>query len=101
MKQDIDLTSIIRGLGKALQQVRPYVGLAFFVMLSLMYGFVLLQLNTLSSAPVDETKVTLQASTSPTLNVDPKAAAQLQSLKDNSSNVEALFEQNRTDPFHE
>jgi len=101
MKKDLDLTSMLRGLGKVVEHAKPYLGLAFFVTLSLMYGFLLLQINVLSTAPVDDAKVTLETSTSPTLNVDANAATQLQSLKDNSSNVQSIFEQNRTDPFQE
>jgi hypothetical protein len=101
MKQNIDLTTITHGFSNALQKIKPYTGLMFFVMLSLMYGFLILQINILSAAPVDNNEVTTQISSSPTLNVDPKAAQQLQTLKDNSGNVHTLFDQNRTNPFQE
>jgi hypothetical protein len=101
MKHDINLDGMMRSLGGAFARIKPYTGLMFFVMLALMYGFIILQINTLSSAPVDENKVTTEVSTSPTLNVDPNAAKQLESLKSNSANVQTLFEQSRTNPFHE
>jgi hypothetical protein len=101
MKQDMNLDGIMRGAGKAFSRVMPYTGLLFFVMLSLMYAYVILQINNLSSAPVDDNTVTTEISKSPSLHVDPAAAGQLQSLKDNSSNVQTLFEQSRTNPFQE
>ena len=101
MKQDVSITSIANGIVGALSKVRPYAGLMFFVMLAVMYAFLILQINTLSSAPVDDAQVNTETSSAPSLHVDPQAAKQLQTLKDNSSNVKSLFEGNRTNPFQE
>jgi|GEM_PF-1730648 len=101
MKQDLSLDGMVHGLSAALAKIKPYLGLLFFVMLAGMYAFVILQINTLSAAPVDDSEVLTQTSASPSLHVDPNAAKQLQTLKDNSSNVQTLFEQNRDNPFHE
>lgn len=101
MKQDINLAGIMRGFNTALRSVKPYIGLLFFVMMALIYGFIILQINNLSGAPVDETKVTTAASSSPSLHVDPTAAKQLESLKNNSTNVQTLFQDSRTNPFNE
>jgi hypothetical protein len=101
MKQDLSLETIIRGLSGTLAKVRPYTGLMFFVMLALLYGFTILQINNLSVAPVDDNQVTTEVSTSPSLHVDPNAAKQLESLKSNSDNVKTLFQDSRTNPFNE
>src|SRR6185503_9271689 len=100
-KKDLNLSALVHGLGATFGKIKPYTGLMFFVMLSLMYGFIILQINALSAAPVDDNKVLTETSSSPTLHVDPEAAKQLQSLKDNSGNVQTLFEQNRNNPFQE
>jgi hypothetical protein len=101
MKQNLDLTAMLHRFSGVFKKIKPYTGLMFFVMLALMYGFIILQINTLSVAPVDTTKVTTEVSSSPTLHVDPNAAKQLESLKSNSTNVQTLFENSRTNPFNE
>ena len=101
MTQNISLGGALHSASAAFSKVKPYIGLLFFVLLALLYSFVLLQINTLSAAPVDDNEVTTQTSSSPSLHVDPSAAKQLESLKTNSGNVQTLFEQSRTNPFQE
>jgi hypothetical protein len=70
-------------------------------MLAIIYSYIILQINTLSNAPLDESQVAAQSKATPTPHIDARAAQQLQTLKDNSVNVQALFEQNRQSPFQE
>ncbi|HJQ09365.1 MAG TPA: hypothetical protein VJ836_07865 [Candidatus Saccharimonadales bacterium] len=58
-------------------------------------------MNTMSTAAVDESKVTEQVQALATPRIDEDAIKQLQTLKDNSVNVQALFDESRTNPFQE
>jgi len=88
----------VKQLGRTL---RGYVGVMFFVLFALVYAYVVVQINTLSNPTVDSSAVAAGSKTSPVPRIDDNAIKQLQSLKDNSVNVQALFEQGRSDPFQE
>ena len=99
--KDIKLDAILPAVKSAIVKIHPYAGVAFFVMLAIIYGYIILQINILSNTPLDENQVASQSKATPTPHIDAKAAEQLQALKDNSVNVQALFEQNRQSPFQE
>jgi hypothetical protein len=72
----------------------------FILVVGLLYGFLLLRIMTLSNVQPDETSVSSEvAKLSP--HIDQNAADQLQSLEDNSVNVQTLFNQARDNPFGE
>lgn len=92
------LTAIGAPIGKAFKR---YGGVMFFLLFAFVYAYMVLQINAFSNVQVDSSEVTAQVSTTPTPRIDAQAVKQLQSLKDNSVNVQTLFEQNRTNPFQE
>jgi len=57
------------------------------------------QINVLSNPEPDEDEVATSSASVP--RIDDEAIRQLQTLKDNSVNVQTLFEQGRTNPFTE
>jgi hypothetical protein len=97
--KDLNLKSLAQLADKVVKIVRPYALVSFIVLFALVYAFIVLQINSLSTAPVDDNAVTEQVKASPSLRIDSQAAAQLESLKDNSVNVQTLFEEQRTNPF--
>lgn len=99
--KDVNLKSLSQPAERFARKVKPYAGVILFLLFALVYGFIVLRINMLSNAPVDPTAVTDQVKASPTLRIDAHAAEQLQTLKDNSVNVQTLFEQGRTNPFQE
>jgi hypothetical protein len=101
MSKDISLKELAPMLKSISVKVRPYIGVAFFVLLAIIYSFVILQINKLSNQPLDESQVSEQSKAAPTPRIDAQAAKQLQTLKDNSVNVQALFEESRQSPFQE
>lgn len=96
--KELDLHSLSHELAELGHKFRRYAGVTVFVLFAIVYAFIVLRINMLSSAPADQSK---SSSSTTTLRVDENAAKQLQSLKDNSTNVQALFEQDRTNPFQE
>lgn len=96
--KDFDLHSIVHELHMFGHAIKRYAAILLFILFAISYGFIVLRINMLSSAPVTTTDTT---TASPSLRIDANAAKQLQSLKDNSTNVQTLFKQDRTNPFQE
>ena len=94
-----DLKVLLQKSGNIVAAVKPYSAVLFVVLFALVYAFVVLRISSLSNAPVDDSAVTDQVKASPSLRIDPQAVQQLESLKDNSVNVQTLFEDQRTNPF--
>lgn len=82
-----------------LQKARPYSLAIFLVFVGLIYVFVLFRIHSLSTAEPTETAVSSQVKATKIQRVDPDVVQQLQSLQDNSVNVQALFDQARSNPF--
>jgi len=81
--------------------IKPYIAVLFFVIFAAAYGFIVLRINALSSQEVDSGAVSAKTQASAVPHIDAAAIKQLQTLKDNSVNVQTLFEQSRTNPFQE
>ena len=88
-------------LMKLARKLQPYLNVILFVMFALVYAFMIIKINSLSNTPVDESEVLNQVNSTPAPRIDADAVKQLQTLKDNSVNVQTLFEENRSSPFQE
>ena len=97
-KLDIKFVPMLMRLARKLQ---PYLNVMLFMVFAAVYVFMIMKINSLSDAPVDENAVLEQVNASPAPRIDSKAVDQLQTLKDNSVNVQTLFEENRSSPFQE
>jgi hypothetical protein len=97
--KDMSIQSLTRELERLIEKCKRYATVIIFLLFALTYGFIVLRINVLSNAPVDQSGTATDSS--PTLRIDTNAAKQLQTLKDNSTNVKALFETDRTNPFQE
>lgn len=77
-----------------------YKALLFFVGLSIVYGYVIIRINTLNNITPDPKAVSsgLQATSA---SIDPAVVQKIQQLQDNSVNVKSLFDQARQSPFQE
>jgi len=96
----IDFKSLPEQLGVLGQKLVRYMPLMVFVLIALVYGFVLVRITMLANAqPNDSTVVGQIADLTP--HIDQNAVRQLQSLEDNSVNVQSLFEDARNNPFGE
>lgn len=99
--KNIGLTSLTSAGAPIGAMLKRYAGVLFFLLFALVYAYMVLRINMLSNVQVDDSKVASQVNAAPVPRIDAQAAKQLQSLKDNSVNVQTLFEQNRTNPFQE
>lgn len=101
MSKELKLSSLrtqVAGVGLKLQR---YAGVLFFLLFALVYGFIIMRINLLSNVQVNDVDVAKQVNAAPVPRIDPYAITQLESLKDNSVNVQTLFQQGRTNPFRE
>lgn len=86
------LVQLISGIGK-------YRVAIFLLFIVLTYGFVWLKITDYSNSQPSSQQVNnlVQAASIP--HIDPTVLKQIQSLQDNSVNVQALFNQARSNPF--
>ena len=99
MKQDVSFGAFTDSGKKLLTTIKHYYGILFFILVAGLYLFLLIQINTHVNAQPDES--TIKADTAKKLRVDEDVAKQLQSLRDNSVNVQAIPNDTRANPFQE
>lgn len=88
-------------VGGLFHNLHKYATVLIFLLFMSIYGYMVLKINTLSNPVIDEDSIAAEAKALPVPRMDEEAAKKLQSLKDNSVNVQTLFEQGRTSPFQE
>lgn len=93
-----DLPGQLIGLTKNLARYKLPLYLLFVV---IVYGFILLRINTLNSVTPSTTAVNAQHDPIKSARIDEKVVQQLKALRDNSVNVQTLFDQARNNPFQE
>jgi hypothetical protein len=86
-------------LSGRLQQFRRFSFIIFLVFVALLYGFVILRINSLGNQQPSPDSVTSQVKAAKVPRIDPVVLQQLKSLQDNSVSVQALFDQARSNPF--
>lgn len=92
------LTVALSGVGKKL---RPYIAFFVFLFLAGIYAFMVLKISEYSNPKVGDDEVLSEVTALPSPKIDEEAIKKLQSLKDNSVNVQTLFEIGRENPFNE
>ena len=102
MKQDQLYVQIKELTGKALgilRKLQPYSLVIFLIFVGCMYGSLLLRTQTLNSKSPSQDAVNSQVKAARLPHIDQSVVQQLQSLRDNSVNVKALFDRGRNNPF--
>lgn len=86
------------------EQTRTWVAryriVLFLALIGGLYGYTMFQIYSLSNQSLDTSSVDSQV-TSLTPHIDQSVVRQLESLKDNSVSVKALFDKARQNPFAE
>lgn len=95
----INLSDISRRTQRYIAVVRPYTFVIFLVFAAVLYGFLVLRINELSNSEPTDAAISDQVQTTRLTHIDENVVKKLQSLRDNSVNVEALFNQARNNPF--
>jgi hypothetical protein len=92
-------TDLLAQIKDLLGTARHYYVIGFFILVGGLYIFLVTQINTYVNAQPDTS--TIKADTAKKLRVDEDVANQLQNLRDNSVNVQAIPSTNRSNPFQE
>lgn len=95
---NIELGNLGGQLGGIAKRLRAYSGLAFFLLVAVIYGFILWRINVYSNAPASQSEAST-ATVPP--RIDPTVAQKMLDLQNNSVNVQALFNEARQNPFQE
>lgn len=95
----IDRATITKTLITDVEKAQRYSVLAFIVFVCLIYGFVMFRFNSLRNAEPSADAVSSQVKSARVPHIDQAVVKQLESLEDNSVNVQALFNQARRNPF--
>jgi uncharacterized protein involved in cysteine biosynthesis len=95
-----------KSIAGLVQQVQPWINIAkkhlvilFIILLAIIYGYVLSKINNYNNVEPSAGAVAAQVKTLSTPRINPNLVSQLQSLNNNSVNVQALFSQSRQNPF--
>lgn len=98
MNNNANLSSAMKSLSALFGKIGRYAALLFFIGVAAVYGFILLQINSLSNAQPSDNAVS-QLNKAP--HIDEKVVNQLYRLQDNSADVKTLFDEARNNPFSE
>lgn len=98
---NISLRTIIPQLIALSQKAGRYAAILFFLLVAGVYSFVLFRINSLSNIQPTSENISSQEKTATVPNIDPRVVKQLETMKDNSVNVQTLFQQARDNPFQE
>ena len=94
----LDLKELPTQLAGLFRRLSAYKVFIFFLLVASLYGYIVWRINVLSNAPpaaADPSKVVAQP------HIDQPIIDKLESLQDNSVNVQSLFDAAREDPFQE
>jgi hypothetical protein len=100
-KEKVDFQQILARAKRSLPLVQRYSVPAFIVFVVLIYGIVIFRIQTLSAKQPTDEQVSSQVQASGIPHIDQSVVKQLQTLQDNSVNVQALFNQARNNPFQQ
>ncbi|HSX43702.1 MAG TPA: hypothetical protein VLE69_00160 [Candidatus Saccharimonadales bacterium] len=101
MSKSLNIKSLISKATLLLQQMRQYLPLIFIVVLLGLYGFLVFQINSVTSAEPTDDAVTEKLQTVQRPKIDQSTVDKLQQLQDNSTEVQTLFKETRDNPFQE
>jgi len=72
-----------------------------FAIFSLMYGYLIVQMNNISSREPNESQISSQTSSAPQTKIDPKLADKITSLEEENIEIKTIFNEARKNPFSE
>ena len=98
-QEKAQLRKITERLNDLLPVAKRYGLAGFIVFVVLVYGIILLRIQSLNNKQPSTDQVSSQVKAARIPHIDQSVVQQLQSLQDNSVSVQALFDQARNNPF--
>lgn len=84
---------------RVLSKIRPYLGLLLLLFLAVLYGYLMLEINSFNQAKPSQLQVSNDFKTTATPAISPTVVKKLEQMKSSSVSVQALFNQSRSNPF--
>lgn len=81
--------------------VKRFRFILVFAVFSIMYGYILTQVNTIEAQRPSAKKISEQTTVAPQTKVDPELAQKITSLEEQNVQIRTLFNQARENPFAE
>ncbi len=100
-KLDSELHKLAGESSAFIHRLQRYGLVMFLVLVACLYGFVLWRVNVLNAMQPTPDAVTSQVKAARLPHIDQSVVNQLETLRDNSVNVQALFDQERNNPFQQ
>lgn len=97
----IDTKALTSKLLPIIERLKHSTNLVFFLVVALVLGYLLLQINLLSSSEPSSDEVTTKLLEIKRPRVDEKTVKILNDLEDNNTQVQSIFQQARENPFSE
>lgn len=101
MKNDITLTGLKQKIQTFFDKLRKYNLVLFLALVLILYGTVLFKIHTLRNTEPSDESVAEQVKAANVPHIDESVIKKLESLHDNSVNVQSLFDSARSNPFKE
>ena len=98
-KTTINLDTVLDKVVEQSKIVRKYSIAIFVIFIAILYGFLLFQISSLSNSQPTSEAVSSQVKAAQIPHINQSVVNQLQTLQNNSVNVQALFNQARNNPF--
>lgn len=93
--------SLLEKLSYVSHIILRYKFALFLIFIVLLYGLIVFRVNVLNSAHPSAEAVDSQVKSARLPHIDQSVVDQLETLRDNSVNVQALFDQERNNPFQQ
>ena len=101
MSKSISLNNSKAFVKKSARLLNTYRAFIFFIIVALLYSFIIWRINMLAVATPNVTDIQAAKNQNTVPHIDQSVVNKMQSLKDNSVNVQTLFENARNNPFNE
>ena len=101
MSMNLNASSMKIGGHKLLRGVNKYKVFIFFIVVALLYGFIIWRINYFASAEPTDAEKTAASEHARVPKINEGIVTKMKNLKDNSVNVQTLFESARSSPFSE
>ena len=97
----LDFKSLTAKAILGLERVRRFSFILFLGFVVLLYGFIFLRISSLNDPQPSADSITSQIKAAKVPHIDESTVKQLESLQNNSVNVQALFNEARSNPFQQ
>lgn len=97
----LDKTYLLDKLATTTAFVKRFRFLLVFLVFSAMFGYVIMQVNAVTSREPSETEISKKATAAPRTKVDEQLVEEITSLEEQNVQVKTIFNDARKNPFSE